>query len=195
MQKSLLLKKEIRKVVKSTENQKQRNQTLKWFDGSLSGNLTTASTFAVWTNLSPGTGNLQRIGNKIHILGLSIRGSFVLGDTTNVIRMLFFKWNMNNNSDTPSASEVLSETTDPMSNIVPLKPSRFKILHDSFYQLDTSHVVRTFHEEVKLDYDITYDPTTNNGIGQVYSLLISDSAAVPHPTYDLNVQVRYIDSN
>jgi hypothetical protein len=189
------MKKEIQQVVKSTMNQKLRSQTVKWIDSNNASNVSNSAVFSKISTTVVGTSNGNRIGNKIRTLSMSLRGTFNIADTTNVIRLVVFKWLMNDNSDTPSASEILTNTADPQSNFVPLKPSRFKVLHDTVMHFDISHTVRTHTlAKKKLNYDITYDGTSS-GIGQLYYMLLSDSGAPPHPAYILNVQVLYVDSD
>jgi len=189
------LKKEITSIVKSIEIQKENSQTKKWLESNVTSTATQTVTFNKVSTVGPGTGNAQRIGNKIHAKHISLRGTIILADTSNVVRVILFKWLMNDGSDAPGAAEILTETTDPQSNLVPLKPSRFKVLKDQVFHLDTAHIVRTFIWKIKLEYDLTFDPSTNTGIGQLYYLILSDSGAVPNPAYDINTQLVYVDSN
>jgi len=189
------LDKEVRRVIKITKNLSLRSQTIKFVDAVANSTASNSVTFVKMSGISPGNTNGTRIGNKIHILELLYRATILLADTTNVVRLVAFKWNMNDNSDTPSAAEIFSQVSDPQSNIVPLKPSRFKILRDDVFNFDVAHVIRTHQVRLKLNYDMTFDPTTTGGIGQLYLAIFSDSGAVPNPAYDINYQLQYVDSD
>jgi len=188
------VRKEMSRLIRLNKKSSLLNQTKKWIETTIATTISSTASFSVLTNMTTGATNGLRIGNKILALKIHVKGVIVLADTTNVFRLILFKWLMNNNSDTPGASEIFTTANDPSANIVPLKPSRFKILHDEHIILDAAHVVQKVDCNVKLNDEITYDPGTNSGIHQLFAVLISDSSAAPHVGVDINFLVEYIDS-
>jgi hypothetical protein len=169
------------------------SKTVKWLDTNLVSSCSSSGTFTNVTSLATGNTNGTRVGTKILPLKLKFRIVMVLADTTNVFRIIIFRWKMNNGSDAPSQSELLTLTTDPMSNSVPLKPSRFKIIKDHTVVMDVSHTIRFWETSIPLSGDITYDPSVNTGIDHLYVYVMSDSSAAPHPSFDYDCQLQYLD--
>jgi len=188
------VKKELSRMIRLEHKSSLLNQTKKWIETTIATTISSTASISVLTNMTTGATNGLRIGNKILAVKIYVKGVIVLADTTNVFRLIVFKWLMNNNSDTPSASEIFTTANDPSANNVPLKPSRFKKLSDQHIILDAAHVVQKVDTTIKLNDEITYDPGTNSGINQLFAILISDSSAAPHVGVDINFLVEYIDS-
>jgi len=169
-------------------------KTQNYIDSGTSGSLTTTGTYTDMTLIAAGTGQNQRNGSAIEVFQLDLFISFVLGDTTNLCRLVIFEWLPSSTSDTPTDSELFFGGTGSrwIAPFQGVKPSRFKILHDKIFNLDVAHV--QVHEEIrlKLKVNASYDNTVNTGKNHIFVCLVSDSSAVPHPTFILNYQLHYL---
>lgn len=166
---------------------------LKWYTGI--GPLTAISSTVGFTDCTTpaiGTAFNQRVGTKIHLQTIRIRGSFLVADTTNVVRMLVFRWHVDNNSDVPSSSELFDSGSDVYSGVTRFAPNRFTILHDEMFALDAFHVIKKYDRTVSLQSLCTFSSGTA-GIGHVYVSMISDSTAVPHPAAVWDYQICWKD--
>lgn len=139
-------------------------------------------------------GDSVRSGDEIYITSFQFRYYLTVGDSYNVIRMMFFQWQQD---DTPTAADILADTS---SNPV-LSPYRkdtsghYKILYDKVHVLDTYNTVQKASGFISksLKKKIKYDGGTTTGQNKIYFLNVSDSAAVAHPSYFLTTQLNFKD--
>jgi len=146
-----------------------------------------------------GTTEQQRIGNRIHVKHFSLRFQVILGDTTQIVRLLVFRWRPDTGSDAPSLSEIVTDTgSNTRSVLAPFlmqNPSRFDILVDRLYSMDAYH--QTFVDRVELPLNF-YASYTSNGVntGQnhIFTFWMSDSTALPNPTVSFESQLVFEDA-
>jgi hypothetical protein len=184
----------IRSIVKSEiVGMKQ----LKWFD-VYSGvtSVTNVPTFIDVTSIAAGTNISQRVGAEILMRSLRVSGSWVVGDPTQLARFVVFKWIPSNSSDVPSLSEL---TTATGSNAViggwlQYKPSRFDILHDRLFKLDTlAHPIKDFTFNVRINQKLDYDTGSTTGRNHIYIMYVTDSGVIPTPSISYTYQVVFND--
>lgn len=132
-----------------------------------------------------GAGRNNRIGNKIKIIGMSYFYRIYPGDYFNECRFLLINRKDGVDINATSAITILQGPTNTES---------FKILKDNHvqvyyqpYQSGSSTVVPIFKfikGKVKLNMNVTYDPTQNNPAegGMLGFQFHSDSAGTPHPS-------------
>jgi len=129
---------------------------------------------------------------------LRIGMSMIYADATNIVRVFVFKWNMNNTSDVPSTGEIFQDGTGTtrtcLSPLVVTKPSRFKMLYDKTFSLDSlAHPQIIGKIEMKMKFLISYDQGTSTGRNHIYLGFLSDSAAIPHPAFSYESFVTFHD--
>jgi len=166
---------------------------LKWYTGL--GTLNTISNsvgFLDCTTPTAGTGLNNRIGSKIHLEKFRFRGSFVNGDPTNVIRLLIFRWLVDNTSDVPSSGEIFDQSSDPYSGITRFDPNRFVVLYDELIQVDTYNPIQVRDINLSIDKVATFSSGTT-GIGHIYVSMLSDSSAPAHPSATWDYQTVWRD--
>jgi len=159
-------------------------------------NTAASTTMSFWdvTVPSVGTSLSQRIGSSIRLKAMRVRGQIILGDTTNLVRVVWFRWLMDSSSDTPSNTELCQITGDPLAEVQLFKPRRFSIVKDDLYTLDA------YHPTVLLDYslnvrdNIVQFSSGNYGQDHIWCAVISDSSGVPHPSVNFDVGLSWTDT-
>jgi len=138
-----------------------------------------------------------RIGSKIRLTKLKVRLSFVIGDVTQLNRFIVFKWNVSSTSDTPTYGEIFdaSITDQWEGHYLPLKPSRFKILFDKTWNMDTYHPTRYHDFTLPLNILTEFDVGVNTGRNHLYIAHVSDSAGVPHPSINFISEIHFFDQD
>jgi hypothetical protein len=184
---SISVRKEITQILKASKQ-------LKWYNTSGPSSVSTSIAFAGLSGIPAGVTNGQRVGTSVDIERILLNGQWVIGDTTQIVRVLVFKWNVDNTSDTPQSSEIFDFANDPLAPMVQFKPKRFKMLFDHIWTMDTYHPTELVRIDIKVKIKQTFDIGVNTGINNVYLALISDSGAVPNPTFTWDSQVWYTDT-
>lgn len=184
----------IRSIVKSEiVGMKQ----LKFFD-VYSGvtSVSNVPTFVDVTSIAIGTANSQRIGAQVLMRSLRISGSWVVGDPTQLARLVVFKWAPSNSSDVPSLSELMTGTSSDavISGWLQFKPSRFHIMYDRLFKLDTlAHPIKDFTFTVRVNSKLDFDTGGTTGRNHIYFMYITDSGVIPTPTIRYSYQVIFND--
>jgi hypothetical protein len=184
----------IRSIVKSEiVGMKQ----LKWFD-VYSGvtSVSNVPTFVDVTSIAIGVNVSQRVGAEILMRSLRICGSWVVGDPTQLARLVVFKWFPSNSSDVPSLSELTTATGSDavIGGWLQYKPSRFQILHDQLFKLDTlSHPIKSFAFRCDINSKLDYDTGSTTGRNHIYMMYVTDSGVIPTPSIRYTYQVVFND--
>jgi hypothetical protein len=170
---------------------------LKWFD-VYSGvtSVSNVPTFVDTTSIASGTNVSQRVGAEILMRTLRISGSWVVGDPTQLARLVVFKWIPSNSSDVPSLSELTTATGSDavIGGWLQYKPSRFQILHDHLFKLDTlAHPIKDFTFNVRINSKLDYDTGSTTGRNHIYLMYVTDSGVIPTPTIRYSYQVVFND--
>jgi hypothetical protein len=99
------------------------------------------STAAVVTHLSPisqGDFNAQRTGHQILVRGIELRSQLRMSSsaTSSIYRMILFYDTWQVADSAPTASQVLANSTDPLSAYNFNNSGRFRIIFDDMYNMD-----------------------------------------------------------
>jgi len=164
----------------------------RYFDNQTVSTVSNSGTFQDMCLIPLAVGTNNRTGPTINLNKIFLNLTCVLADTTNVFRIVLFKWLMNSASDAPSLAELFGTPSDPVTSpFNGSKPSRFKILVDERIRLDIAHVEELRSYKLKQNSKLEYEPGFNTGRNHIYFLVVSDSGAVPHPAYDIVWQLQY----
>lgn len=206
-----LNKRALRTVSHMIEKKIEEAPEKKYYDTYFNGNvISTTQTDQSLTDVSGGTGSNQRIGHDIDLISIQFKLAFTVADSTNIIRMVLYQWLDDpidlTNVPFPEYTQlfeygvttgitVTSQLFSPL--IITGRAGSFKILLDRYIVLDTTSspvevvegfINKKFRKKVHFDTGATYGPN------HVNIMLISDSAAITHPTVDGYMRVRYTDS-
>jgi len=188
-------KRAIRKVVKT---EIQKGADLKHQDIEVSGDaISNSGTFYNPTAIEPGDAFNQRDGLTIMPTSFEYSFAHILGDTTNFMRILIFRWLPNSSINPPTVAQLLADSTFPyLSPLSAPQRNQFNVLYDNTISLHASHPQQAIRFSKKLAakkvlYDSGAGVTT--GAGKIYILVISDSGAATHPSITGYFRLNYHD--
>jgi hypothetical protein len=190
-----------KEAVKSlVKNLKSPSSTGKYFDTVVSASPVDYSG-SVWalTQVTAGTTDTTRIGDKIIPKKLQIRINCLQGDVTNDIRIIIFRWKVHTTFASPSISGTILQnvsTVDaPRSAYYHDFEPAFDVLYDKRFTLNTYDPVKDLDLEFKLPESkpIQMVAAGTNGINHLYMGIVSDSGAVVHPTLYYYSRVDFVD--
>ncbi len=158
----------------------------------------TASTAGfIWdlSAVAAGTTDTTRIGDQLSATTLGFQYRIVSGDTHNAVRVIYFQWYPNT---VPVVANILNAAaveaqyeTDQATN--------YKILYDRTHTLNeyVSGVVvttRQFRRKLRIPRkNLKFLAASTTATNKVYSLYITDSAAVVHPSMIFSTRLNYTD--
>ena len=150
----------------------------------------------IWDKL----GDSNRVGDKINIKSMVIRGTLTEADTKNIVRIVIFQWYPVDSASIPVASQILASTGTwgIVSPFIHDTRNQFGILVDKIYNLNSvSLPYRPFEIRVPLKYakkQIGFNAAGLFGSNHILALIITDSSASTHPTVSFYTRVYYTDS-
>lgn len=182
----------------------------KYHDTLVNGDVDSVGTlFQQLTTITQNITDVTRIGDKITLRGLEMRGyvridTTALGDAYNIIRVIIFQWHPTAVSiGAPSAAVILNYIGGTLAQI-PVSPythdyqDQFTILYDKFMDVSGSDNVRCLRtKKINLKYakkTLGFIAASSNASNHIYCLLVSDSSATPHPVATLQFRVYFDDS-
>lgn len=136
------------------------------------------------TSIVAGTGETNYIGKVITPTHLTIRGTMAIGDTTNFMRLIVVQ---DRAAGIPTLANLL--TASSQYSVISTYDRQFndtyRVLYDKLYTLDVDTPVKAFKIKLsgkKLNRIFFGSTTGTVERGGIYFCLVSDSAAVTHPT-------------
>lgn len=187
-------------IVSSVLRSLERKKQIKFLNLYSSTSLSTTSVFTDLSSIAEGTTVYQRVGASVRAVSLRLRISISMADTYNFVRFLIFRWRVSDTSDAPGTPEILDTVGGScptyLANFLLYRPSRFSILLDKTFYGTTGNwqAVQMLDTTVRLGWDVEYDVGVNTGKDHVYCMMVSDSAAVSHPTVNMSSQLVYHDT-
>lgn len=198
-------KRQVKKMIHGVAEKKYQDQAPTFVSNIVVPNTGTILDISNFNLIIPGDNQFQREGIKISPQNLNMRGSVAipnLGDVTNNIRMIIFRWNEASSISVPSISDILynngSGTARLWSSYSKEAVGRYAILLDKTYSMSADgtrmyHFNYNFNKKHKSWVsNIVYNTTISNKYNY-YMLLISDSAAAPHPVIDYETRLTFTD--
>lgn len=213
--------KAIKSEVKRALIRKGETKYLPIFSSSAAVAASTAGVFTSLTQIDQGPSQNNRIGNQVTLKKISFRMSIVpaenpAADTYNRVRVMIFKWKEDDGVNTPALGEIL-DSTSTSAGILPVEwplnhvtRRDYTIIYDKVFTLNPTFAFnssgvatgdfsraesRTINVNRKLSGEVMFNGGSGvfTGHGKVYLLVVSDSAAVPHPSYAFAGNIFYKD--
>lgn len=187
------LEKSVRKLAIKEAKMKET----KFLDAAANGTTvtTTATVNGIFT-LPVGTGDSQRVGNRVWMKSFFLRLAVTPNATAglNFLRFIVFKDRQCNGS-APAASDLLTSSTNYLSPLLMDNNMRFKILFDRIYTVDSdatgAQVDKVYR---KLKFPVEFQDTTSAAISNgLFILMISDQAT-NGPTVSYQSRLKYTDA-
>lgn len=153
-----------------------------------------------------GDSDSHRDGDRLYIRKMYVRGQIEFGDSTNIVRLIFYQWKP---STTPILGSILlngpSGSIDVHSQYSHDYRQQFKILYDKTFVIIgnsssatspyTPVSIRQFQFTLRrLNHQMQFIGGGTAGTNQIYYLAISDSAAPSHPALTMSTKLMYTDS-
>lgn len=136
-------------------------------------------------SITQGDGAQQRIGDVVDIAGIHVKFHIIQDKvSTQLPRILIIQWKPDNAEETPTATELLENPTDPQSQITEDKAERakFTVLYDGFFPLlgsasNTSVPKRDFWISGKKVSKIKFEGAQITGKNMIYLCTIGNYAS------------------
>lgn len=213
-------KKAVRNIIAS-------NIETKYATEGLSTTISNAGVFWQVTTFAQGLQGYARLGDRVDVhrielnykLVAPVGGLITAADTYNTIRVILFRWKMDDAADPPAVAKILSvplnaaHTDITQYNYNRDMQEKWSIISDEthiiynqpvwdgtnvVYKPGEGHVycsgTREFVGKQCRGKSINFNAGTNTGEGMVYMLFVSDSAFSPHPAVVASLQVDFTDA-
>lgn len=195
-------KKEVKQIVGI---QQEKKYTLAW--DSLSPT-TTPNLVGPLVIPIQGDTDTERSGDRIMIKSVEVRQKMACGDTTNMIRVIFFQWRP---SVPPTIAGQILQADPITASITVLSVYSkdfypdFKILYDKTHRLAGNGTANYPATNITTNYEHFFLKRFNkqiqyaaggivNSTNNIFLLIVSDSGALPNPTYSFDMRINYTDS-
>jgi len=183
------------------------NQTeWKHFDTSFAALAVDASGVVTGPFASPtqGDGDIQRIGNRIHIKSLLMKFDVTTSDATQQVRIVVFRWKPDSTIDLPSPAKVFDTLVNnpAMANIntFSMQMGTIHVLYDKLVASTTVDSARHYRQFFRFgrrlgakNVNFSNDAALT-GTNNIYVAFVSDSALPGHPTVAATSRVVYTDA-
>lgn len=171
--------------------------------GTIAGSVqTTPSIISILNGNVQGLGDLNvRTGDEITLSKINMNFSCLLGDSTNLVRVILISWD-DNNAVAPVATDIFDDTTSATTmlfgplNEDNLKGKRFRVLYDKRFALYSSsnYFYKSFTKVFSKGHSVVFSGASSSvGRHMPYCILISDSSAIAHPDFNAYHVSHYTD--
>jgi hypothetical protein len=147
------------------------------------------------TDVGQGDTDQTRDGDNLFPLRLEIRLQVQLADTSNLVRVIFFRWIP---SSTPVPGSIMQTTGNvlaPMSPVYHDYRQQYHVIYDKVFQLDTYHPYQMDVAVIKLPkQSIQFEAGGLTGTNKYYSCAITDSSAASHPAVVMYTKLWFTDA-
>lgn len=192
----------VRAVAKKTVNSAIELKTL---DYEYALSVASTPVFTDLTQIGQGTSDSTRIGIDIDVSSIYYNLKFILGDTTNFLRVVFFQWH-----DDRAAAPTYNDIFDYTLSMVPAyselaspyavrggSTKSFTIIKDLQINVDAGNpsvVLRGFLTK-KFTKKVQYGSASSlQGNNHIYMMYVSDSSAGPNPSMEGWIRLRFRDA-
>lgn len=173
----------------------------KYMDHTLAAqSVSSTATVNTLNAIAQGTDNTNRVGRKIRVKSLYVRGNIIAGDATNNV-MIWIGWDTQTNGSQALATQIFQSQATDLGPLSPLNlnyGNRFITIKHKNFTVDTSgNASRTFKWYKKLNTVCTYGGTAAD-TASIYTnalvlVVVSDSIAVSHPSISFYCRIRFTD--
>nr|QGF19360.1 hypothetical protein [Antarctic circular DNA molecule] len=144
-----------------------------------------------------GTGDGQRVGDKVTILSLTIKFDIIGADTTNACRVIIFRWGM---PTVPVPADVFQTagvvtTYNSLPNYDRVGQKQLRVLYDRTFST-TANGTNAYSRRIRIGKNagpLEFNNGAITGTGLIYGLFISDSQIAPHPSLSWYSRLTYTD--
>lgn len=180
-----------------------RNAEHKYIDTQFTQSLT-PSAITQLTRIQSGTDDITRVGDKVRLSTLRIRGQILAADATNAVRMVLFQWHPNTVAQVPSLAGLFQDPGNYNSFYQHDTGANFSVFYDKTYYLSANGTASImFNKSFRLwskkgrmrwvRQNLKFVGSSNDALDHLYILWFSDSNAAPSPGVQWYSRVSYTD--
>jgi hypothetical protein len=157
-------------------------------------NVTEALAVSDVTSIAQGDAGTQRDGNNIRVKAIKLKTLTTRITNDAAVRYIIVQWLVDSTTDALSSlAELFTDTANPVTSaILPLQPSKFRVLLDRTLVLTSSDAMVKFSWQAKTNIKVGFTPGGNTGINHIYFFYV-DNRTSTYPLLDANVEVEYTD--
>jgi hypothetical protein len=160
----------------------------------------TTGTLQKLSTIPQGDTDSTRDGDQAEVFGVDIIATFANAtstDLTNVGRLIIFRWEQDDSSAAPASVADILQTASVYApyNRDNLRARKFIVLMDELFSTSLNgYSIEKFQEKLKVNFKLKFQGSANTGNSMVYAVMISDSGAIPNPTFSYQVRVWFTDA-
>lgn len=167
----------------------------KFHDIEVNDNPSTSGVITHLSNITQGTTYKQRIADQIKGTSIQFRYQVTVSDTTNVMRIVVFRWF---EPTVPGVGDILAIglSTGTFLPISPINVSNRKfiqVLFDNLITINSTNLENVDKTFIKRNMNIDWKTDGARNKGHLYVLTLSDSIATPHPYFHSIFRLRFTD--
>lgn len=193
-----LTKRQVAAVSKIANRKISSRAEKKYYDRALTGQAYDwAGSIVSLTNIPQGDTDVTRDGDQVYLRSIRMSGDIVIGDTTNVARLIIFQWYQD---ATPAYTDVLSSVYQGTVNAVnsPYHHDgrrQFRVLYDKRFVMDSDDGIVLFDTGYlrPAKRKINFNAGGTDGENEIFMLALSDSGAVSHPSFNFVCRTTFND--
>jgi hypothetical protein len=186
-------KSDLKKLIKQEISGVQEKKS---FDAGVASTFDNTGSITKLTTIPQGDTDSSRDGDHIKLHSIWCNGAVNYSDTTNVIRLIIFRWNQDDSSAAPTVNDI-TQTFSPFSPIHRdnERAKKFDVVYDHLFGVaNVGPGIQVFQWRKRMQSIVAFQATANTGTGHLYAFVISDSSATPHPGLSLIWRTYYTDS-
>lgn len=154
------------------------------------------------SDISQGVAIDERVGDIVKLLKLHIIYETIIGDTTNLVRVIVIMWKQDDIDCVPQLVDIFEDplVERPLNEFdFQNKPNEFAVLYDKIHVMNAGSGqsrIGFINLGVKqLPGNTTYENLTGSqGTNKLYLLAFSDSSATPHPTFKAQGRLEFTNA-
>lgn len=170
----------------------------KIFTIDVNGSVSSTPAFNHISVVPQGDADTSRDGDELYLKSVHWSWQMTGSDGTNRIRLVLFQWKEDSAISAPDANDLLQSTTSAGLFGVFRKDmaSSYRILYDKILNTDTYANVKSGRKNCYKGFTkkMSFTSGTTDGRHQIFTMVISDSAAATHPQIISQVALRFTDS-
>jgi len=150
-------------------------------------------------NSSQGSTGGTHVGDACTVVSMELRYYLTIADTTQLLRVILFKWKPNMGYIAPAGADIIKDATSPWNLVSAYEEDgndQYSIIYDRLHRL----VASTSDAQAQASFKISgkswkqeYLTATANCSNNIYMMLISDSGVVVHPTITWYSKIGFTD--
>lgn len=137
------------------------------------------------------------IGQSIKPIGFYVHGQVVKADSTNMVRLLVVQDVSSGTPTIPNVFDIYGSVRAPLAFLNNNYRATYRLLADRLFRMDTDKASAVFRIKIPAKSLRTvhfHDGTLEQTKGSIFLILLSDSTASTHPTYEGTTRLVYLDA-